>query len=106
MQNLEKRLSVLEKAQPPVKGLTINRRFIAPGRLGAEIDHISDHNGKEWTRQPEEPEAAFTARAVSETAANAWGIKKLQGKTLAYLAQNPPIDENANVLETIFARLH
>ncbi len=26
-----------------------------------------------------------------------------QGKTLAYLAQNPPIEENANVLETIFA---
>ena len=30
-------------------------------------------------------------------------VTRTQGKTLAYLAQNPPIDENANVLETIFA---
>jgi ATP-binding cassette subfamily F protein uup len=30
-------------------------------------------------------------------------VVRTQGKTLAYLAQNPPIDENATVLETIFA---
>ncbi|CAA9407161.1 MAG: Bis-ABC ATPase Uup [uncultured Pyrinomonadaceae bacterium] len=30
-------------------------------------------------------------------------VVRTQGKTLAYLAQNPTIDENATVLETIFA---
>lgn len=30
-------------------------------------------------------------------------VTRTQDKTLAYLPQNPPIDENANVLETIFA---
>ncbi len=30
-------------------------------------------------------------------------VTRTQGKTLAYLAQNPQIDENATVLETIFA---
>lgn len=38
---------------------------------------------------PEEPDAGRIVRA--------------QGKTLAYLSQNPAIDENATVLETIFA---
>ena len=30
-------------------------------------------------------------------------VTRTQGKTLAYLSQNPPIDENATVLEMIFA---
>ncbi len=30
-------------------------------------------------------------------------VVRTQGKTLAYLTQNPSIDENATVLETIFA---
>jgi ATP-binding cassette subfamily F protein uup len=30
-------------------------------------------------------------------------VARAKGKTLAYLAQNPPYDENATVLETIFA---
>ena len=30
-------------------------------------------------------------------------VTRTQGKTLAFLSQNPPVDENATVLETIFA---
>src|SRR6478672_10937764 len=30
-------------------------------------------------------------------------VVRANGKTLAYLSQNPPINENATVLETIFA---
>jgi hypothetical protein len=79
---LNERVKALEKSQSPPKGLTIIRRFIAPGYLDAEIDHISDHDGNEWTRQHCETEQAFTERAESETTANPWGIKFLIAKTL------------------------
>ncbi len=82
MQNLERRVSDLEKAQPPARGMTIIRRFVSPGHLNAEIDHISDDAGNKWTRQPDETEKAFTDRAKSETLANPWGIKCLSGQTL------------------------
>jgi hypothetical protein len=79
---LNERVKALESAQPPANGLTIVRRFVAPGHLDAEINHISDQDGNAWKRQPSETESAFTHRAASETAANPWGIKMLIGKTL------------------------
>jgi len=82
MQTLDTRLTRLEQAQPLEEGLTIIRRLIAPGRLDAEIDFIEDGEGREWTRQPGEAEAAFIDRAASEAAGNSWGVKRLIGRTL------------------------
>jgi hypothetical protein len=82
MQTLDRRLTALEQAMPPEKGLTIIRRFVVPGHLDAEIDCIEDGEGREWKRQPGETEAAFIDRAASETAGNSWGLKMLVGKTL------------------------
>lgn len=77
MQNLEKRIAVLETANPPAEELTIIRRIVWPGHLDAEIDHIRDDDGNEWTRLPVETEAAFTDRAIGETQPNKCGVKCL-----------------------------
>lgn len=80
----EKRLAALESAQPPSEGMTIIRRMVAPGHLDAEINHIRDDHGNEWTRLAGETEAAFTDRAASETPPNARGNKALIGTTLEH----------------------
>jgi len=77
MQALEKRIASLEQANPPAEELTIIRRIVWPGHLDAEIDHIRDDDGNEWTREPGESETAFTERATSETPPNKWGVKCL-----------------------------
>lgn len=77
MQILEKRIVALEQAAPPAEELTIVRRIVWPGHLDAEIDHIRDDAGHEWTSQQGETEAAFTERAISETPPNKHGIKRL-----------------------------
>lgn len=82
MQTLDRRVSALEAANPPAEELTIIRRIVWPGHLGAEIDHIRDGDGREWTRQPGETEAAFADRATSETRPNKRGIKGLIGSTM------------------------
>lgn len=84
MQSTEKRIAALESAQTPSEGMTIIRRMVAPGRLDAEIDHIRDDHGNEWTRQTGETEAAFTDRAASETPPNARGNRALMGMTLEH----------------------
>lgn len=82
MQKLESRIQALEKAQPPHESLTIIRRFVSPGYLGQEIDHIEDKDGNSWTREPCESEADFCKRAERETKPNPHGIRLLLGKTL------------------------
>lgn len=77
MQAIEKRIAALEQASPPADGMTIIRRIVWPGHLEAEIDHIRDDDGNEWTRHPSETEAAFTDRATCETQPNEWGVKSL-----------------------------
>ena len=52
MQNLERRIAALEAIEAPTEELTIVRRIVWPGHLDAEIDHILDDDGNEWTRQP------------------------------------------------------
>lgn len=84
MQSTEKRIAALESAQPPSEGMTIIRRMVAPGHLDAEIDHMRDDHGNEWTRQTGETEAAFIDRAVKETPPNAWGFRGLMGITLVH----------------------
>jgi hypothetical protein len=82
MLNLEKRIAALEASTAPTEGLTIIRRFVSPGHLDAEINHITDDQGNEWTRQDGETEEAFTDRAASQTPANPHCIKSLNGHTL------------------------
>ena len=82
MQNLEKRIAALEATTAPAEGLTIIRRFVSPGHLDAEINHITDDHGNQWTRQLGEIEQAFTDRAASQTPANPCGIKLLSGHPL------------------------
>lgn len=77
MQNLEKRVAALETIEAPAEELTIVRRFVWPGHLEAEIDHIRDAAGQEWTRLPGESETTFTERAASETQPNKSGVKGL-----------------------------
>ncbi len=84
MQSTEKRIAALESATTPIEGMTIIRRMVAPGHLDAEIDHIRDDHGNEWTRQTGETEAAFTDRAAIETPSNAWGFRSLMGTTLEH----------------------
>lgn len=77
MQSLERRIAALETIEAPAEELTIIRRIVWPGHLDAEVDHIHDDDGNEWTRQPGESETAFTERASSETQANKSGVKGL-----------------------------
>lgn len=77
MQNLEKRITALETANPPADDLTIIRRIVWPGHMDAEVDHIRDDDEHEWTRQPGETEAAFIERADNATQPNKNGVKRL-----------------------------
>lgn len=77
MLRTEQRIAALENAQTPSEGMTIIRRMVAHGHLDAEIDHIRDAHGSEWTRQHGEAEAAFTDRAASKTPPNSWSVKSL-----------------------------
>ena len=81
MQSLEKRIAALETTSAPSDEMTIVRRIVWPGHLDAEIDHIRDDDGNEWTRQPGESETTFTERAASETLANKTGVKGLIATT-------------------------
>ena len=81
MQATERRIVALETANPPAKELTIVRRIVWPGHLEAEIDHIRDAAGQEWTRQKGESETRFSERAANETQANKSGIKRLIATT-------------------------
>lgn len=77
MRNTETRIAALEAKATPADGITIVRRFVSPGELDAEIDHICDEHGNEWIRQPGETEAAFTDRAALATKPTPWGVKSL-----------------------------
>ena len=77
MQNFEKRIAALEQIARPKKEITIIRQIVRPGLLDAEIYHIRDHYGNEWSRQSGESEGAFEDRATGETTANAYGVKSL-----------------------------
>lgn len=82
MLNLEKRIAALETANPPPEPLTVFTRIVVPGRLDAEMHHIRDNDGKQWTRQPSETEKDFTDRAERETQTNAYGVKCLHCEPL------------------------
>lgn len=82
MQNLDRRLALLEAIEPPAEELTIIRRIVWPGHLDAEIDHIRDDDGSEWTRNVGETEVEFADRATNETHPNRAGVKTLIASNL------------------------
>lgn len=89
MQTLEKRITALEQANPPAAEMTIIRRIVSPGHLDAEIDHIRDHDGNEWSRQSGESEDAFTDRAIGEVKRSPQSIPRLIADTLELRHANP-----------------
>lgn len=68
-QNLEKRLSALEKSAPQA-GKVIFIILVGMGEVGMEITHIHDNHGNQWDRRPDETEKAFKDRATSESPRN------------------------------------
>lgn len=74
MQNLEKRIAVLESANPPADEITIIRKFVSSGHLDAEIHRLRDDDGKLWTRQPGETEQELIDRATLEVKRTPWGV--------------------------------
>lgn len=66
MQSIDKRIAALEEVGKPRDQITIIRRIVSPGHLDAELNHMFDHLGNEWTRQRGESQSEFTARAFSE----------------------------------------
>ena len=77
MQNLEKRIAALEEVGKPRDQITIIRRIVSPGYLDAELNHIRDDAGNEWTRQLGESQAGLTDRASRATQPNERGAKGL-----------------------------
>ena len=79
MQNLEKRITELEKSSTIGEGVTtIVIRFLSPGNLHEEIQGLKDWKGdKEWKRQPGETEQALIDRADSEVKRNRAGCTML-----------------------------
>lgn len=84
MQNLDRRISALESVTTPTDIFIIIRSMVTPGHLDAEIDHIRDNHGNEWTRQAGETESAFTDRAASEAKPGACGFGTLIGTTFEH----------------------
>ena len=77
MQNLERRISALESANPLVDEMTLVIRFVAPGHLNAEIDGLRTNEGQQWARLPGESEQGLIDRATSEVERNQSGAALL-----------------------------
>ena len=52
-------------------------RFVAPGRLDAEIDGLHTNEGQQWARLPGESEQGLIDRATREVERNQWGAALL-----------------------------
>jgi hypothetical protein len=79
MQNLEKRITELEKASSTSEGpTTIVIRFLSAGNLHEEIQTLKDWKGdQQWKRQPGETEQALIDRATKEVSRNGSGCTML-----------------------------
>lgn len=79
MQNLDKRISELEKASATVEGpTTIVIRFLSSENRDAEIQSLKDWKGdQQWQRQPGETEQALIDRATKEVSRNGVGCTML-----------------------------
>lgn len=66
MQNLDKRISALEQAQP--QGERVFFIFlVGMGEVDMELTYIYDNHNNHWNRLPHETESEFRDRAKSET---------------------------------------
>lgn len=75
MQNLERRLSRLEMANPSTcakEQMTFIVRLVTPTKPYREIDGLYSKE-QHWARLPGESEKAFIARATSEVTRTPWG---------------------------------
>ena len=66
MQNLEKRISALEQAQPLAERVLFII-FVGMGEVDMELTYIYDNHSNHWNRRPHETEREFRDRATSET---------------------------------------
>lgn len=66
MQNLDKRLTALEQAQPQAERV-IFIILVGMGEVGMELTYIYDNHSNHWNRLPHETEREFRDRATSET---------------------------------------
>ena len=76
MQNLEKRISVLEQASYSTTDTVIFIYFVGLSEGAKEIQRIS-HGGQAWQRQPDESEQALKGRAQRESKSNPHGAMVL-----------------------------
>lgn len=86
MQNLERRISVLEKKESKLDTVVFIKS-VEPGHLKAEVSYLTDGKGLEWTRADEEPEAAFKHRASAEVPRNKYGVSILFNFPMGQSAQ-------------------
>lgn len=71
MQTLERRLAELERTTAK-KNYNITVHFI--DATDDELLLLTNRKGKQWTRNANEPEQDFKARAFGETTRNAYGV--------------------------------
>ena len=78
MISLEKRIAVLEQANPAADVMTIIRRIVSPGHLDSEINCLRDDDGRLWTRQTVETEGELIDRATLEVKRSPQGVARLR----------------------------
>lgn len=66
MQNLDKRISALEQAQPQAERVMFII-LVGLGEVGMELTYIHDSHNNHWNRLPHETEREFKDRAESQT---------------------------------------
>ncbi len=66
MQNLEKRITALEEASPPMD-MVVFVILVGMGEVGKELVHIYDSHDNHWHRKPNETEQELKERATAET---------------------------------------
>lgn len=66
MRVLSKRIANLELLQPPFDPIAIIIRFLAPGNLHSQFNHLSLTGGSSWVRNPNESQLDFEKRVLLE----------------------------------------
>ena len=77
MQNLERRVCVLEQAAPPAETSTVFITFALPGHPDAEPQTLHSQLGEHWARAPGETLEGFKARAAGEAMRSEFGVAVL-----------------------------
>ena len=81
MATLDRRIAVLEQAQPDnAQRKTVAVEFVESGNLHSAIDHLSTRHGEVWARHECESEQVFKDRARREVKRSPWGVALLFAK--------------------------